>query len=322
MTHPLDGSHYFADLPLAPVPPQEVIRQLREALADLPFIWRPLVPLGPVILRHPRHRELTEAAGRLLGLLRRTLHELGPDSRSRARALGMDARLDELLVDQRTEDSFAAWMSRPDVIPASSGFKFIEFNVSATVGGPAHNHALRRAWYSIYGEAGGTRPPFAAADPFAVRTRYLDRLCDQLGGDRSIALIEESADYMPSHAVYDAQVDFLTRQGYRVICRLPEQIAELAGREAGSYTLAMKLLVPQDLLDEGSPVSTVRQACQIARLALSPQSSYQVANKKLLGLLSAGPGWLPGGRPGICRQVRSVDSDNEIRPRGVRRPSG
>jgi hypothetical protein len=286
----LSSDQYFTTI--APsIAAEEIVGRLRHSVGELPFTWQPFIPLSPVILQRARYRELAVATARMLGLLVRTVHEIGPDSRCRARALGMDDRLDNLFVDQPTEDRLAPWMGRPDVIASRDGFKFIEFNVSAATGGSTHNHVLQHAWYAVYGCRSAV-PPFRAPDPFVVRTRSFDRFCDQLGADRSIALIEETADLEPSHLLYDVQANYLTSCGYRVISGEPAALAAVAEQAPGSYALAMKQVVPQDLLDGGGTVSVLREACRIARIALSPQSSYQLSNKKVLGLLSAGADWM------------------------------
>ncbi|HEY1616408.1 MAG TPA: hypothetical protein VGG25_02255 [Streptosporangiaceae bacterium] len=277
-----------------PKRPAEVVARLQDGMGELPFWWKPRVPLAPLVLTAAAYAELAGAARALLALIRRAVDALGATAMERNERLGMDPRFAVLYGDEATEAELAGWQYRPDVVLTAAGPKFIEFNVSAATGGMPHTHYIQRAWQRIFAGAG-----LRCASPFAVRAAALDRLCAARGLPRSVALVKELRPDPTEAPVYGTQVSYLRGLGYRADALLAEELADYAGPR---YGVALRQVVAQERLDAGTGLDPLVRGAANAQLTLAPQSSYLLANKQVLALLSAGQPWMSAADTELARR--------------------
>lgn len=273
----------LVDLP-APEHPARVVAQLRDGMSELPFWWSPRTPLAPLVLSAAAYAELAGAARAILALIQRAVAGLGATAAQRNERLGMDPAFAVLYGAEETERRYAGWQYRPDVVLTASGPKLIEFNVSAATGGMPHTHYIQRAWQRIYAGTG-----LRCASPFAVRAAALDRLCAARGLDRSVLLVKELRPDPAEAPVYGTQVSYLRERGYRADALLAEEAAAYRGR---AYGVALRQVVAQDRLEDGSGLDALVHGAAAARFGMSPHSSYLLANKQALALVSAGLPWM------------------------------
>jgi hypothetical protein len=271
--------------PPGPVP--RILDQLRAGMSPLPFYWAPQIPLAPVLMAQAPYREICRAATGLLSLLRRAVWSLGASAAERGERLRMAAEFAALFTAEQDEWDFACWQARPDVILTGSGPKFIEFNVSAATGGIPHTEFMQRTWARLYD---GVLP--ACTSPFGARAGALERLCAARGLDRSVVIISEPREPPAEVAVYDTQTAYLRRRGFRADHMLVEDLAAHGAQPGRRYAVALRQIVPQDRLDDGSGLEAVVSALRATEFSLAPHSSYQVANKQTLALLSEGRPWM------------------------------
>lgn len=266
---------------------REVVERLQEGMRDLPFHWTPQIPLAPLILSRTGYARMQRTALALLNLLREASWSLGATSAERAEQLGLAREHLPLFGDEATEWEFCTWQSRPDTVLTEHGPRFIEFNVSAAIGGIPHTSYIQRAWASIYAEH-----DLGYADPFQVRAAALDRLCARRSLDRSVAVVEEPANIQAEPEVWQTQVTDFRHRGFRSDSMQVEELAQRAAADGARYGIALKQFVSQDRLDAGQSLDPVVAAADAAELTLAPHSSYLLANKQTLALLSEGLPWM------------------------------
>lgn len=294
------------------ITPVQLLGHMREHFRDLHFRWAPVVPAGPVTLPAATGRDLDRASERLLCLLHRAAFALADDARHRHRLLGLDDALLPLYADEPYEQGFASLLARPDAILTDEAWKFIEFNVSASVGGQTYVDLFSSFWRE-YGSG-----DVNLDQPLARRTDVLAELADDLGVPRDIALVGCARDInLPHSRYYDIEVDALRVGGFTATYYEP---AEYAARVAGGSPAALVLqrFVPQDWIDEGRdfrPVTGMRH--ERSRVVASTSASH-VSNKRVLARLSAQPEWLkPDDAAFVDRYVpwtrEAVDSEVSYR---------
>lgn len=289
---------HAAGMIMVPPPhgPEEIVRRLREGMSELPFYWQPQIPLTPVVMAGAAYDEIVRAAQALTDLLKRAVWSLGDTPVERNRRLGMSEEFEPLYGAPEYEHAYADWQYRPDVLLTAEGPRFIEFNVSAATGGMPHTHALQRTWLDIYADAG-----LRCSSPFAARTAALERLCARLGLERSVAILREPRPDPAEQAVYDTQVSHLLRHGFKAEHLLVDDLAVRAA-ENGRFGIVLKQFVALDRLHDGSGLEAVVGARDGGALTLAPHSSYQLANKQMLALLSQGLPWMSSHERELVRR--------------------
>ncbi|WP_103535587.1 hypothetical protein [Streptomyces sp. SM11] len=259
------------------------------------FWFDRIAPAGPVVLPAAQGAELEDAIAYLAGLLRRAVRHLGDDCVSRHRALGLDERLTEFYGDEEFENAYATVMGRPDVILTDTGWKFIEFNFCSSTGGQVYVHLLNELWRQLLPD--DVLSTLTLADPLKTRGDMLRTILDDLGLDPYVALVGYLPDVFLSDSggnrrYYEIEADALRKSGIRAEYFETDEFIDALGSRGGEFPLVLERTVPQEWIDAGrelGPLLTIRK-CGSA--VLTPQSSYQAANKQLFALLSQGQDWM------------------------------
>jgi hypothetical protein len=270
--------------------PAAVIEALEYHLYGLHFEWD-YVPAGPVMVPAAALRRIGEACSRILELLKSAASTLGADLVQRHEALGMDSALISLYGDPRFEEAFAAAFARPDIIWSAEGWRIVEFNVSSALGGQQYIHVMARAWGELFGEPMTTFRH--ANDPLRARRRLVERVCRQWGIEPRVAVVGSSEEIiMPTSRYYDIEVQQLRAAGFEAAYfEWSEFVADLEAN-AKQFPLAIQRFVAQDWVDAGRDIKPLVDIRSSDCLMLSPHSAHQLANKRLLAILSSGPEWL------------------------------
>jgi hypothetical protein len=257
------------------------------------------LPVAPVTMSPDSYRELMSAE-RLLRLLTKATMTLGGTARTRARLLGMDERWDRFFVDQAVEDAFAASIARPDALPTSDGFRFLEVNVSAGVGLVVETHTMGQVWRNILGRA-GEPPLWTLADPLKALTGFLHRVCDERHIDRKIAIVGEQPTLAEDERrpVYAIEQAFLQASGFEAEVTSPTEFAAPGWNTA---PLIFRHMVPFDWTRRDLDPDVFTAVCHADGLVLLPHSSYLIANKKTLALVSAGADWMSAQECALVRK--------------------
>ncbi|MFE8006719.1 hypothetical protein [Streptomyces sp. NPDC057418] len=278
-------------------PVSEVLRMLRYELRDCGTrIDTERAPLEPFILPGPVYDELFVAAAALLALLRRAVLESAPTRAGRLAALGLAPDGDDYPLftdDDLLEERYCAAMARPDVILGPHGPQFIEFNVSGAFGGPAETHLMSRVWTEVYGGQDGA--PFTGHDPLEARAAFFDQVCEDLGLARAVALVGSpyEQDQAATSRYYDIEAEVLRRRGLRAEFFEPDQLPHgLGPPERLDFPVGLRYFATADWTSRGQSLDPVRAVLDAGCLLLPPQSSYLLANKKVLAWLSEGLPWM------------------------------
>ncbi|MDH6120148.1 hypothetical protein [Kitasatospora sp. GAS204B] len=255
------------------------------------FWFDRIAPAGPVLLPAARGAELESAAGRLVDLLRRAAWSLGDDCAARHRALGLDERLTAFYGDEEVERTYATAIGRPDLILTESGWKFIEFNFCSATGGQVYTHLLNEVWRQLLpGQASGS---VTLADPLTARNALLHAVLAEHGLEPRVALVGHLADVgVRSRRYYEIEIDALRTAGIMAEYFEADEFAAALDTRAGDFPLVLERMVPQEWLDAGRDLGPLLRIRKCGALVLSPQSSYQVANKQLFAVLSTGADWM------------------------------
>ncbi|MEY9929082.1 hypothetical protein ABH926_003722 [Catenulispora sp. GP43] len=287
----------FTAAHLSLVDPDHEVSALRRSLGEVPFTWDSHIPLAPIVLRRELYRAMTDSAVRILDLLDDAARRLGRTPAERLRALGVDPEPylaeNPFFLDDRGESDLAACLARPDVLITEQGPKFIEFNVSASIGGMVQTHLLTGLW-----GAGASAAAAAAAaaypEPLSAVAALLVRLSRDLGTDPTVAVLGITEHYArPSRAAFQIEAAHLRRNGVDARVFDPDELAtELARRRGFGWRTALRR--NGAFRWRSSPFGTRPLTELISRgcLLLAPQSSYILADKRLLADLSAGPEWM------------------------------
>ena len=283
-------------------PPIGQVRDtLTAALDGFPF---PIgSPLAPVVLPPRSYRELFWSSGRLLDLLRRTMLAAASDRAGRLAALGLDEEALPLFTpDEEWEERYCACMTRPDVVVGADGLRFLEFNVSGAIGGVIETHVLNHAWLDIYG---GPQAPFTAHDPYDARAAMFHAVCRDLGLEPAVALVgslrELPKGTTPNY--YSIEADRLRDRGVRAEFFEPEDLCDGLGLPGEPrYRTGLRNFTVPDWRHHGISIEPVRRALDAGCLLLSPQTSYLVANKKIMAWVSEGRPWMSDGDRVLARR--------------------
>jgi hypothetical protein len=269
----------------------EVQETLAAALDGFPF---PIgSPLAPVVLPARSYRELFWSSGQLLDLLRRAAMAAAPDRAGRLAALGLDEEALPLFTPHdEWEERYCACMTRPDVAIGADGPRFLELNVSGAIGGVVETHVLNHAWLRIYG---GTSAPFVADDPYGARAAMFHAVCRDLDLEPAVALVgslRELPEGTTPH-YYSIEADRLRERGLRAEFFEPEDLCDGLGLPGEPrYRTGLRNFAVPDWRHHGISLEPVRRALDAGCLLLSPQTSYLVANKKVMAWVSEGRPWM------------------------------
>jgi hypothetical protein len=279
------------------IPVDDAAAMLRHELRDCgTWLHVEPVPLEPFVVSRRSYDELFDAARGLLNLLRRALIELAPTRKGRLAALGIEPTrryFPFFTEDDDFELRYCDVMARPDIVIGQDGPQFMEFNVSGTFGGPTETHLFSEAWARIYGAAG--RASFSGDDPFAARASLFEEVCAELGLPRSVALIGNRTDRGKARTTryFDVEADFLRGRGFDVAVLEPRDLPSGIGRKGRlRFPLALRDFTPVDWVARGEPLDCVHAVIAAGCVLFPPESSYLIANKKLLALLSQGQPWM------------------------------
>ncbi|MFK8843928.1 hypothetical protein [Streptomyces sp. Ac-502] len=259
------------------------------------FWFDRIAPAGPVVRPAAQGAELEQASVRLAGLLRRAVRSLGGDCLSRHRALGLDERLTQFYGDEEFENAYATLMGRPDVIWTASGWKFIEFNFCSSTGGQVYAHLLNELWRQLL--PGPVLDTLTLADPLRDRNDVLRTVLDDLGLDPRVALVGYLPDVFLSDSggsrrYYEIEVEVLRKAGIEAQYFDTDEFLETLASGGNAFPVVLERTVPQEWIDAGRDLDPLLRIRKCGAAVLTPQSSYQAANKQLFALLSAGQDWM------------------------------
>lgn len=282
-------------------PPEAVAETLLHGMREVPFPTRPIA-LQPFVLPRVSYEEMFSAARALLRLLRQAVVESGASRAERLDALGTSEDDYPLFVDDdAVELEYCACMARLDAVVGEDGLRFTEANVSGAVGNAVQTHLATEAWTAAYGGAGVA--PFTGYDPFEARAALYDDVCSARGLPRTYALVGSVRDLfggVPSSRYFDVEVEFMRRRGFDAEFFEPEDLLDgLGDPHAMRYPVGLRHFTTPEWRDLGISWEPVREALDAGCLLLSPQSSYLVANKKVLA-------WVSEGRPWMTARDRQV----------------
>ncbi|OEJ41656.1 hypothetical protein AR457_07445 [Streptomyces agglomeratus] len=255
------------------------------------FWFDRVAPAGPVVLPAARGDELAGATTYLAGLLRRAVRSLGDDCLSRHRALGLDERLTAFYGDEEFENRYATAIGRPDAILTGSGWKFIEFNFCSATGGQVYIHLLNEMWrHLLPDEVSGA---LRLADPLKVRTELLRTVAGDHGTTPRVALVGSLADVgIRSRRYYEIEVDALRKGGFEAQYFETDEFIDALATRRDEFPLVLERMVPQEWIDTGRDLGPLLKIKKSGAVVLTPQSSYQAANKQLFAVLSEGREWM------------------------------
>jgi hypothetical protein len=271
--------------------PQQMVELMREQIAGMPFRWDPYMPAGPFVLPWSRGAELERVGARLIELLDEAVRRLGPDPQARHTLLGIDQPLIGLYNSPEFEDRYSAIMSRSDVVMTATGWKFIEFNLSFSIGGQSYVYLLNDLWRRTNPAVRDGR--IRMTEPLSRRAQMLRSIADELGLEPRIAAIGCIDDLGGTDLhYYDVEIDELARAGFEAAYFEPDDFVKALNTDGLRFPMALQEIIPQDWLDDGRGVAAIEAIRRSGTAMMSPQTSYQLSNKQILAMLSAGQPWM------------------------------
>ncbi len=285
---------------------RQVKEVLRHELRDCGTRLRSeVLALQPLLATREAYDELFTSARGLLGLLERAVREAAGDRAGRLEALGADeVPYPFFVADEDFETRYAAAMARPDVVIGPDGPRFLEFNVSGTFGGPAEIHLFTHAWTRIYGGPGVA--PFSGHEPFAARAELYRQVCAELGLPAAVALLGSRLDRPDAETAryYEVEAEYFRRHGLDAAFVEPADLDAAPGTPRGAgggpaYPLLHRYFAVDDWRKLGISLDPVHRAVRRGSRLFPPQSSYLVANKKVLA-------WISEGRPWMTEEDRAL----------------
>ncbi|MER7754731.1 hypothetical protein [Kitasatospora sp. NPDC097643] len=281
-----------APSPAAVADPRQLHNALDHQFRGFRTFWFDrLSPAGPLVLPAERGVELEGAATRLAGLLRTAAWHLGDTCLARHRALGLDERLTAFYRDDDFEHRYATAIGRPDVILTDEGWKFIEFNFCSATGGQVFTHLLNELWRQLL--PARVSAALTLDDPLTARNDLLRTVLADHGLDPKLALI----GYLPDVGVqdrryYGIEIDALRKAGIDAEYFDTGEFVDALATRRGEFPLVLERVVPQEWIDAGRDPAALLPIRTCGATVLTPQSSYQVANKQLFAVLSGHPEWM------------------------------
>ncbi|MDQ0993891.1 hypothetical protein [Streptomyces sp. V3I7] len=255
------------------------------------FFFGRTAPAGPIVLPATLGTQLTDATEALADLLRRAVRSLGAECLTRHRALGLDERLTDFYGDEEFESRYATGIGRPDVVLTDSGWKFLEFNFCSATGAQTFGHLVNDLWRQLLPE--DTLGRLVLADPLKMRNDFLRGVLDDLGLDARVALVGNLGDIgIASRRYYEVELESMRKGGIEAEYFETDEFLGSADSRRGEFPLVLERVVPQEWIDAGKDPRPLLAIKRSGAVVLSPQSSYQAANKQLFALLSTGQEWM------------------------------
>jgi hypothetical protein len=279
---------FTANRVLAAEPAEQ--RLLREHLRGMPFNWAPEWVSGPVLLAPAAYEEICSVAVRTIRILEKSFLSLGSNSSERAQRLGVDwdayREANPYFLPEDLEQRWSAAIARPDLVFSGTGIKVLEANIGSALGGVVQCDLLRSFWEEKPELA------FSASEPKVMDgvARFVLEFSAATGVAPRTAILGLPEYYDPGmRGSYRFEAAALRARGIEAEAVDPAQLVGHLNAESGSpWPVALRRNRPArwDKSSLGSrPLQRlVKRGCHV----LCPQSSFLMADKRLLALVSAG----------------------------------
>jgi hypothetical protein len=263
------------------------IRRITQHFHDIPVRWDEHLPYGPVTLPWRWGLDLDSESARLLELVRRSVLRTGADAGERHRALCQDDQLLDLRQDESIERNSCDLVARPDVVRSSSGWRFIEYNVSCAVGGMTYVDLFNSFWKAEGHEH------LRLDSPLATRSRLLSQRFASCEERAEVAIVGSSADMKLRHPrYYRLELESLRRHGIAAHFYEVEEFASLLSRGVAPHPLVVMRVDHRDWLSAPDRREMLRRIYGSSATVLAPQTATQMADKSIFARLSCLPAWL------------------------------
>lgn len=290
------SSHpWFGRRRLASVAPAATIREmLRAEIRDTGWPYQPVLPAAPIALPRASYAALFRLTTALLDLVRRAALESADTTAGRLAAYKMPPSEHQLFTDdQFTEERYADWVARPDIVIGPGGPQFLEFNISGAIGGPVETHCRLEVWRKLYADDQG-RVPFSYTDPFAVRAEMFRDLSAELGVAPRVALVGSVRDQgVESTRYFDIEAEYFNNIGLTARFFEPEDLHEAWDCPPHlHYPLGLRNFTIPDWVELGIDTAPVQAALDHGCMLVDTQTSTFLSSKMTMGLLSEGRPWM------------------------------
>jgi hypothetical protein len=279
----------FVTSPVLPAEPAHQ-RLLREHLRGIPFNWTPEWVSGPVLLAPAAYEEICSVAVRSVKILEKSFLSLGSSFSKRARRLGIDwdsyREENPYFLQEDLEQEWSAAIARPDLVFSDTGIKVLEANIGSALGGVVQCDLLRSFWEE--------RPElaFSASEPKVMDgiARFMLEFSHAMGVAPRAAILGLPEYYDPGmRGSYRFEADALRGHGIEAEAVNPDQLVGHLDAKSGSpWPIALRRNRParwdKSILGSRPLQRLVKRGCHV----LCPQSSFLMADKRLLAFVSAG----------------------------------
>jgi hypothetical protein len=258
--------------------------------------WPPPFPLAlhPLVLPHESFHEVLRATTRLVALLGKAVRHCAADREGRIAALGLDpSDLPFLTPDDDFELRHCTDMARADVVITADGAKFVEINVSGSIGGMVDCDFYLRGWRKVAERAGTL--PFVGVEIWSRIAALIARTCADLGVPQSAVLVDHLSFVDKSTTVHTLrhQVDGLRSHGIRARYIDPADLLTEIGLPGPlQEPLGLAAFDLDDAKLSGCDLSPVRTAMDAGLQLIPSQTSRLLHSKKTLAWLSEGQPWM------------------------------
>jgi len=272
----------------------DAIRQmLRTEIRDIGWPYQDQLPATPMAIPRASYAELYRVTSALVGLLRRTALEAAPTTQARLEAYRMPAREHHLfLSDEFLEERYADAVVRPDIIIGPAGPQFLEFNVSAALGGPVEMHCRLQVWRRLYGDDDG-RVPFGYHDPFAVRAALFHDLAAETARAPRVAVVGSTRLPDVERRYFELEAAYYNDHGLTARFFEPEELSEAWDCPPHlRYGLGLRNFTIGDFVKSGVDTAPVQEALDRDCLLVTTQSSVFLHSKLTMAMMSEGRPWM------------------------------
>ena len=277
---------------VSPVLPSEPSHQrlLRGHLRGIPFNWTPEWVSGPVLLTPAAHEEVSSVAVRTVRILEKSFLSLGSSFSERARRLGIDwdayREANPYFLSEDLELEWSAAIARPDLAFSGTGLKVLEANIGSALGGVAQCDLLRSFWEER------AELVFSVDQPKIIDgiAHFIREFSRATGVAPRMAILGLPEYYDPAmRGSYGFEASVLRSHGIDAVAVNPDHLAEHLDAKSGSpWPIALRRNRPdrwnESKLGSGPLQRLVKRGCHV----LCPQSSFLMADKRLLAIVSAG----------------------------------
>jgi hypothetical protein len=290
------GSHsWFGRRRLVPVAPADTIREmLRDEIRDTGWPYQPVLPAAPIALPRAAYAALFRLTTALVDLVRRAALESADTTAGRLAAYKMPPSESQLFTDdQFAEERYADWVARPDIVVGRDGPRFLEFNISAAIGGPVETHCRLAVWRKLYADDEG-RVPFSYTDPFAARAEMFRSLSAELGVAPRVAMVGSARDQgVKSTRYFDIEAEYFNNAGLTARFFEPESLHHAWDCPPHlRYPLGLRNFTIPDWTELGIDTTPVQAALDHGCMLVDTQTSTFLSSKLTMGLLSEGRPWM------------------------------